>query len=67
MLYTVGMGTNDLTRVLTKDHEKKWVALSRDNTQVVAFDDDLVALDKKVAGQDIVFMKVPSSEAYLSF
>lgn len=57
----------DLTKILTKEHERKWVALTRDNKRVVAFDDDLIALDKKVGDQDVVFMKVPASDAYLSF
>jgi hypothetical protein len=66
--YSVGMKpVIDLTKILTKDHEKKWVALSRDNTKVVNYDADLLALDKKVAGQDVVFMKVPPSDVYLSF
>lgn len=57
----------DLTKVLTKEHEKKWVALSRDNKRVIGYDEDLLALDKKVAGKDVVFMKVPPSDVYLSF
>ena len=57
----------DLTNILGKEHEEKWVALSSDSTSVVAFDVDLLVLDKKVAGKDVVFMKVPSSETYLSF
>ncbi len=61
------MNTSDLTKVLRKEHEKKWVALSEDQTCVVAYDDDLIALDRKVEGQDVIFMKVPSTDAYLSF
>lgn len=57
----------DLTSVLTKEHEEKWVALSRDNKTVVAYDTDLVELDKRVEGKDVVFMKVPRSDGYLSF
>lgn len=60
-------GVVDLTKILTKEHEQKWVALSRDNKTVVAFDDDLIALDKLVGGKDVVFMKVPPSDVYLSF
>ena len=61
------MRNNDLTRILTKEHEQKWVALSTDNTKVIAYDEDLLKLDKKVEGQDVVFMKVPPSEVFLSF
>lgn len=57
----------DLTKILTKEHEKKWVALSKDNSQVIDFDDDLIALDKRVNPGDVTFMRVPPSDAYLSF
>ncbi|MGE5541226.1 MAG: hypothetical protein ACM3TU_03000 [Bacillota bacterium] len=57
----------DLTGVIKKEHEKKWVALTRDNKRVVAYSDDLVQLDKEVGGQDVVFMRVPPFEPYLSF
>lgn len=57
----------DLTRILKKEHEQKWVALSRDNKNVVDFDDDLVALDKRVNKNEVTFMRVPSSDVYLSF
>ena len=69
MCILVDMDTNviDLTTILTPEHEEKWVALSRDNKTVVAFDADLAALDQIVGDQDVVFMKVPHSDAYLSF
>ncbi len=57
----------DLSQILTKEHEQKWVALSRDNKRVVAFDEDLVKLDERVGDQDVTFMKVPPSQVYLSF
>ena len=57
----------DLTKVLSQEHEKKWVALSKDNSRVVDFDADLLALDKRVKTDEVTFMKVPPSGAYLSF
>ena len=57
----------DLTKILGREHESNWVALSRDNKTVVDYDKDLVALDEKVKGKDVVFMRVPSSDVYLSF
>lgn len=57
----------DLSKVLTEEHERKWVALSADNTKVVDYGDSLVELDKRVSGQDVVYMKVPPSDVYLSF
>jgi hypothetical protein len=50
----------DLTAVLTTEHERKWVALSRDNKRVVDFDVDLLALDKRVKREEVTFMKVSS-------
>ena len=58
-------GIIDLTKVLDEKHEKKWVALSRDNKRVVDFDADLVALHKRVDKDDVVFMRVPPSDSYL--
>lgn len=57
----------DLTSVLTKEHEKKWVALSRDNKKVIDFDENLIALDKRVDRKEVTFMKVPPSDVYLCF
>lgn len=57
----------DLTVVLSKEHEKKWVALSKDNKKVVDFDESLIALDKRVNKNEVTYMKVPPSDVYLSF
>lgn len=57
----------DLTKVLTKVHEKKWVALTKDSSAVVDFDVDLVALDRRVNKDEVIFMKVPPTDVYLSF
>ena len=57
----------DLTTILTREHEQKWVALSRDNKTVVAFGADLITLDQRVGDKDVVFMKGPRSDVYLSF
>ncbi len=58
----------DLSKLLTKEHEQKWVALTKDHKTVVAYDEDLLALDTRVGERDdIVFMKVPPSDGYLSF
>jgi hypothetical protein len=57
----------DLTSVLSTEHEKKWVALSKDNKKVVDFDESLSALDKRVNKDEVTFMKVPPRDVYLSF
>ena len=50
-----------------EEHEKKWVAFSRDKSKVVACDESLLELKKKTGEQKLVFMKVPPADAYLSF
>jgi hypothetical protein len=57
----------DLTSVLSIEHEKKWVALSKDNKKVVDFDVSLIELDKRVNKDEVTYMKVPPSDVYLSF
>ncbi len=61
------LNTIDLSKVLNKEHEQKWVALSKDNKKVIAYDANLLALDRKVQGQNVTFMKVPASDVYLTF
>jgi hypothetical protein len=57
----------DLTTILTHEHERKWVALSKDNKKVVDFDKSLIELDKRVNRDEVTFMKVPPSDVYLCF
>lgn len=57
----------DLTKIITREHERKWVALSRDNKRIIDFDTDLVSLDKRVNKDEVTFMKVPPSDVYLNF
>ena len=60
-------GALNLHKVIEAKHERKWVALSKDKTKVVAFDESLLSLKKKIGDQKVVYMKVPSSDMYLSF
>ena len=57
----------NLHRIIKEEHEKNWVALSRDKTKVIAFDENLLELRKKIGDQKVIFMKVPPADAYLSF
>ena len=59
--------SRDLTKVITKDLEGKWVALSSDNTRVVGASEDLMALKERVGTEDVTYMKIPPFDAYLSF
>ena len=53
--------------IIKEEHEQKWVALSPDKTQVVAFDEKLLELKKKIGDQKVIYMKVPPADVYLSF
>lgn len=55
-----------LDKIIKEEHEKKWVALSKDKTEVIGFDESLVELRKKIGDQKVTFMKVPPSNVYLS-
>jgi hypothetical protein len=57
----------NLHRIIKEQHEKKWVALSRDKSKVIDFDASLLELKKKIGNQKVVFMKVPPADVYLSF
>jgi len=55
------MKTIDLTRILTKDMEHKWVALSRDYKKVVGSAKNLSVLKDQMGEKKVIYMKVPSS------
>jgi hypothetical protein len=58
----------DLSRILTKDHEKKWVALSTDYKKVLGYSSDLIDLRKKMKGdEEVVYLKMPESGRRYSF
>ena len=57
----------DFTKILKRDHEGKWVALSEDGTTVIAYDENLLELDKKVGDTKVVYMKVPLSDVSYAF
>lgn len=57
----------NLTKTLTKDHEKKWVAFADDYSRIVGFNESLVELKKDVGDTDVVYMKIPPSDVYLTF
>ena len=57
----------NLHMIIKEEHEQKWVALSPDKTQVVAFDEKLLELKKKIGDQKVIYMKVPPADVYLSF
>jgi hypothetical protein len=51
---------SNLTKILTKAHENKWVALSSDYKKVVDYSEDLLALRERIGNnENIVYIKVP--------
>ena len=59
----------NLTKILKKIHEEKWVALSKDRTKVLDFDVSLVKLAERVEkkNRDYVYMKVLRSDTEYCF
>lgn len=54
-------GPVDLTKIIKRGHEGKWVALSKDYKKVLGASGNLKTLTKKVGRQDVVYMRVPLS------
>ena len=53
--------------ILQKKHEGKWVALSLDGKRVIGFSDNLVALEKKVGRDKVMFTKALHSDTTYAF
>jgi len=58
---------SDLTKILNKSHEKKWVALSPNRSKVLGVSDNLAELSNKVNNKDAVYMKVLPSDTSFHF
>jgi hypothetical protein len=48
----------DLSGLLDRSHENKWVAFAPDYSKIVAASESLLQLDKLVAGESVVFYRV---------
>lgn len=57
----------DLTKVLNKSHENKWVALSLDQTKVLGVSEKLITLKTQIGDRKAVYMKVLSSDISYAF
>jgi len=57
----------DLSKIITKAHENKWVAFSSDYRRVVASASALSTLRKEVGKKKVVYMKVPRSDTLWAF
>jgi hypothetical protein len=50
----------DLQKILKKDHEEKWVALTDDYKKVIDFSENLVDLKGRVGIDKVIYIKVPT-------
>ncbi len=57
----------DLTKILKKNHENKWVALSEDREKVVDYSETLTELQGKVGNKKVIYMKVLPSDVSFAF
>ncbi len=57
----------DLRKILNKSHEKKWVALSPDRTEVIDCAESLLELKNKVGTKKVMYMKVLPSDTSFAF
>ena len=53
----------DLTKIIKKKHEQKWIALSKDRHVIVGSGSNLPTLRKKLGNKkdDVIYMKALSS------
>ena len=63
------MQNTDLTKILNKEHEEKWVALTRAHDKVVDYDEKLVDLRERLGrdNEEVVYFKVPRSDTAYAF
>ena len=59
----------DLTKMLGKEHEEKWVAFNKEQTKVLDYSEKLPKLIEKLGsgGKDAVYMKVLRSDVEYAF
>lgn len=59
----------DLTKILGREHEEKWVALTKDHSSLIASGESLVDLRDRLGGKknEYVYMKVLRSDMEYSF
>jgi hypothetical protein len=49
----------DLTKIIKKEHENKWVAVSKDYKKVLGFSEDLLDLRNRIDSIEAVYLKIP--------
>ncbi len=58
---------NDLTKVIKKAHENKWVALTPNREKVIDYSDNLLTLRDKIGDREATYIKVRSSGVKFAF
>ena len=57
----------DLSKILKKSHENKWVAISESGTEVVAANEKLIDLQHEVGDKKVIYMKVLPADVSFAF
>lgn len=57
----------DLSKVIKREHEGKWIALSPAYDKVVGCSNDLVSLTREIGKQEVVYMKPTTSDSLYAF
>jgi hypothetical protein len=58
---------SNLSNIIKKEHEGKWIALSPAYDTVVDFSDSLIQLTQKMGEKDVVYMKALASDIHFAF
>jgi len=61
------MKNYNLSNIIKKEHEGKWIALSPMYDKVVGYSNDLVSLTREMKNQDVVYMKPTASDSLYAF
>jgi len=59
--------SRDLTKILNKSHENKWVALNSDYTEVLGSSGNLMELTQQILDKNAVYMKIPPADSVYAF
>lgn len=58
---------HNLSGILKKKHEGKWVALTKDYKQIISYSDRLTTLERKVGEKDAVYIKALRTDVSYAF
>ncbi len=57
----------DLSKILKRKHEGKWVAISYDYKKIVGYSDNLQKLTKEIRDKNVIYLKALSSSVRYAF